>query len=213
MWNIMWNKTLDYQNDDFSIFPKITTAIKWARVEWSTLAVVNFVTQEFNVNYKAMRQSLNKRVNLQRASSPVRLVPPSISSSFLPSLSCEFRAWCHLARSAHGGWRPNPSPYARSTLPVPVTSALYSMSLFYTTCDSHIIEFMVHSHSPTPKPGCLIDIHIDKMCVEPNGNLHCSPFLSSMNTSTQFYESHFISVSVFVSVSGSVNTPLVSCWH
>ena len=32
----------------------------------------------------------------------------------------------------------------------------------------------------------------------------------SVNTSTQFHTTHFLSVSVSVSVSGSVNTPLVS---
>ena len=47
----------------------------------------------------------------------------------------------------------------------------------------------------------------DKMCTEPNGNLHRSLSLSSRRTSTQFfYTSHF-SLSVSVSVSSSVNTP------
>ena len=49
-------------------------------------------------------------------------------------------------------------------------------------------------------PDIETDTHIDKMCTEPNGNLHCSPFLSSMNTSTQFYASHFISVRLCLGV-------------
>ena len=43
----------------------------------------------------------------------------------------------------------------------------------------------------------------DKMCTEPNGNLHRSVSLSSMNTSTQFYTNHcYRSLSLSVSVSG-----------
>ena len=47
----------------------------------------------------------------------------------------------------------------------------------------------------------------DKMCTEPYVNLHRSLSLSSMNTSTQFFTSHFfisVSVSVSVAVSGKV---------
>ena len=39
---------------------------------------------------------------------------------------------------------------------------------------------------------------IDKICTEPNGNLH--RYLSSMDTFTQFYASNFSSVSVLASV-------------
>ena len=57
MWNIMWKKTLDYQNDDFAIFPKNNY-----RDKMSKGGTINFATQEFNVNCKTMRQSLNKHV-------------------------------------------------------------------------------------------------------------------------------------------------------
>ena len=43
---------------------------------------------------------------------------------------------------------------------------------------------------------------------EPGENLHWLLSPSSTNTSTQFCKSHFISVSVFISVSGIVSTPL-----
>ena len=42
---------------------------------------------------------------------------------------------------------------------------------------------------------------------EPNGNLCCHWSLYNKNTSTKSYPIHFLSVSVSVSVSDSVNTP------
>ena len=44
----------------------------------------------------------------------------------------------------------------------------------------------------------------DKMCTEPNGNLHRSVSLSSMNTSTQFYTNQLLSVSLSLSLSRSL---------
>ena len=49
------------------------------------------------------------------------------------------------------------------------------------------------------------DRNTNKTCSESNGNLHQSPSLSSINTSTQFHRSHFSSV--LVSVSAGINTP------
>ena len=51
-----------------------------------------------------------------------------------------------------------------------------------------------------------IDTDTDKMGTEPNGNLHRSPSLSSVNGPKQFYKGHTLWVSV--SLSSSVNTPL-----
>ena len=50
------------------------------------------------------------------------------------------------------------------------------------------------------------DTDTNKVCTESNENLHQSLSLGSMNTSTEFYTSDFLSVSI--SVSAIVNTPL-----
>ena len=38
------------------------------------------------------------------------------------------------------------------------------------------------------------DIDTDELCIEPKGNLHRSLSRCSMNTSTQFYTNHFLSI-------------------
>ena len=58
-------------------------------------------------------------------------------------------------------------------------------------------------------PDAETETDTDKMCIEPNGHLNWSIFLSIMNNSTGFYTSYFLSVSVSVLVSGGVNTPSV----
>ena len=57
-------------------------------------------------------------------------------------------------------------------------------------------------------PDTETDTYFDKICTEPNGNLHWFLSLSSINTCTQFYRSNFLSVWVSVVVSFTVNTPL-----
>ena len=53
------------------------------------------------------------------------------------------------------------------------------------------------------------DTDTDKMCTYPDGNLYWYLSQCNMNTSTQFYLSHILSVLVLVLVlvSGSVNIP------
>ena len=53
----------------------------------------------------------------------------------------------------------------------------------------------------------------DKMGTEPNGNLCLCLSLCYMNTFTQFYTSDFLSLSVSISTSRSVNTPLIVTEH
>ena len=60
---------------------------------------------------------------------------------------------------------------------------------------------MMHSHCLTPRLR-----RTDKMGTEPSGNMCWCLSLYSMKTSTQFYTIRFLSVSLSVSVSGSVNT-------
>ena len=67
---------------------------------------------------------------------------------------------------------------------------------------TELCRLVVHPHCPTPRPR-LTDIH--KMTAESNENLCWYLSLCSMNTSTQFFKSHFILASVSVSVSGNVN--------
>ena len=66
------------------------------------------------------------------------------------------------------------------------------------------ISITVHSHCLTSRPT---QYDADKIDTESKGNLHGLVSLSTMNTCTQFYTNHFLSVSVSISVLASANTP------
>ena len=68
---------------------------------------------------------------------------------------------------------------------------------------------MVRSHCPTPTPTLTQTQTQTRIgSIGYNSNLCLCRYLCSVNTSIQFYATHFLSVSVSVSVSGIVNRPL-----
>ena len=73
---------------------------------------------------------------------------------------------------------------------------------------------MVCSHCPTPTQTPIQTLAQTRIgSIRLNSNLCLCRCLCIVNTSTQFYTTHFLSVSVSASVSGSVNVPLnVMCW-